>query len=51
MLASQEDVLLLDPPISLPSYSVKQHWHQRFHADAANIWLRRTLSKLFSEPT
>jgi hypothetical protein len=47
----QEDVIVLDPPIGLPSYSVKQHWHERFHADAANIWLRRTLSELFSKPT
>jgi DNA-binding transcriptional LysR family regulator len=51
MLALQEDVIVLDPPIGLPSYSVKQHWHERFHADAANIWLRRTLSELFSKPT
>jgi DNA-binding transcriptional LysR family regulator len=51
MLALQEDVIVLDPPIGLPSYSVKQHWHERFHADAANVWLRRTLCELFSRPT
>jgi DNA-binding transcriptional LysR family regulator len=51
MLASQEDVIVLDPPIALPSYSVKQHWHERFHADPANVWLRRTLSELFSRPS
>jgi hypothetical protein len=27
---------------------VKQHWHERFHADAGNAWLRRTLHQLFS---
>lgn len=48
-LASQEQVRLLDPPIALPSYSVKQHWHERFHADSGNIWLRRTMAELFSE--
>ena len=50
MLVSQEDVRLLDPPIALPYYSVKQHWHERFHADPANVWLRRTLAELFSRP-
>jgi DNA-binding transcriptional LysR family regulator len=47
-LASQEQVKLLDPPIALPAYSVKQHWHERFHADPANAWLRRTMAELFS---
>jgi hypothetical protein len=25
---------------------VKQHWHERFHADAGNAWLRRMLAEL-----
>ena len=24
------------PPVPLPPYGVKQHWHERFHTDAAN---------------
>jgi DNA-binding transcriptional LysR family regulator len=47
-LASQEQVRLLNPPVPLPSYSVKQHWHERFHADTGNVWLRRTMAELFS---
>jgi DNA-binding transcriptional LysR family regulator len=47
-LASQERVQLLEPPVPLPSYKVKQHWHERFNADAGNIWLRRTIADLFS---
>lgn len=47
-LASQERVQVLEPPVPLPSYKVKQHWHERFNADAANIWLRRTMADLFS---
>jgi DNA-binding transcriptional LysR family regulator len=47
-LASQERVQLLEPPVPLPAYKVKQHWHERFNADAANIWLRRTVADLFS---
>jgi DNA-binding transcriptional LysR family regulator len=46
-LAQQEQVQLLEPPLSLPLFAVKQHWHDRFHADVANIWLRRTLAEVF----
>jgi DNA-binding transcriptional LysR family regulator len=45
-LAAQEQVQVLEPPLPLPRYKVKQHWHERFHADAGNIWLRQTLAKL-----
>jgi DNA-binding transcriptional LysR family regulator len=47
-LATQERIQRLRPPVVLPSYQVKQHWHARFHADAGNVWLRGTLAKLFS---
>ena len=47
-LISQEEIRLIDPPTPLPSYSVKQHWHERFHADPGNVWLRRTIAELFS---
>jgi DNA-binding transcriptional LysR family regulator len=46
-LAQQERVRLLDPPVHLPAFAVKQHWHERFHSDAANAWLRQTLAALF----
>ena len=48
VLATQEPVRLLEPPFALPSYAVKQHWHERFHADAGNMWLRRTVAQLFA---
>ncbi len=47
-LALQERVQLLAPPVALPPYKVKQHWHERFNADAANSWLRKTLAQLFA---
>jgi DNA-binding transcriptional LysR family regulator len=47
-LASQERVQVLEPPVPLPQYQVKQHWHERFNADAGNIWLRGTMAALFS---
>jgi DNA-binding transcriptional LysR family regulator len=51
VLATQEPVQLLEPPFALPSYAVQQHWHERFHADAGNAWLRRTMAQLFDPQT
>lgn len=45
-LARQERVRMLEPPLVLPPFAVKQHWHERFHADAGNAWLRHTLADL-----
>jgi DNA-binding transcriptional LysR family regulator len=46
-LAAQEQVQVLEPPIALPHYKVKQHWHARFNADTGNVWLRQTMAELF----
>ncbi len=46
-LAAQEQVQVLEPPIQLPHYKVKQHWHERFHLDAGSVWLRQTMAMLF----
>ena len=46
-LARQEEIRAFPPPLKLPSFAVKQHWHERFHADAGNVWLRHTLVQLF----
>jgi DNA-binding transcriptional LysR family regulator len=47
-LAQQESVSVFDPPVRLPPFAVKQHWHERFHADAGNVWLRQTLAQLLA---
>lgn len=46
-LAQQERVKVLEPPFPLPSYKVKQHWHERYNQDAGNVWLRKTMVGLF----
>jgi DNA-binding transcriptional LysR family regulator len=48
-MKDRESLQLLTPPLSLPNFSVKQHWHERYHADPANRWLRQTLAQLFAE--
>lgn len=45
-LAHQERVAVFPPPVALPPFDVKQHWHERFHLDAGNVWLRSTLARL-----
>lgn len=35
-------------PFELPDYAVKQHWHERYHQDPGNRWLRRVISELLS---
>jgi DNA-binding transcriptional LysR family regulator len=37
------DLQVLDPPIDVPEFAVKQYWHRRFHHDARVIWLRMTI--------
>ncbi|AMO22291.1 LysR family transcriptional regulator [Ramlibacter solisilvae] len=48
-LAGQEAIRIIEPPVALPPFAVKQHWHERFHADAGNAWLRATLAQLMKE--
>jgi DNA-binding transcriptional LysR family regulator len=50
-LAAQEQVQVLESPVPLPHYKVKLHWHERFNADAGNIWLRKTIGELFQTKT
>ncbi|MEN9539363.1 MAG: hypothetical protein RLZZ126_1598 [Pseudomonadota bacterium] len=47
-LALQEPVKVLESPVALPTYKVKQHWHERFNADAGNRWLRQVMAELFA---
>jgi DNA-binding transcriptional LysR family regulator len=49
MLVGIAKVKSLPPPFKFPSFSIKQHWHERFHQDAANRWLRSTVADLFLE--
>ena len=36
-------------PFELPDYAVKQHWHERYHHDPGNRWMRGVISHLLSE--
>ncbi|MBJ7437754.1 MAG: LysR family transcriptional regulator [Sphingopyxis sp.] len=45
-LLKAERVRILQPPITLPGFTVKQYWHERFHEDPGNRWLRTILSRM-----
>jgi DNA-binding transcriptional LysR family regulator len=49
MMAQREPVRVLPVPYVLPHYDVKQHWHERFHTDPGNVWLRRTIAQLLGD--
>jgi DNA-binding transcriptional LysR family regulator len=40
-------IRVLAPPIALPKFTVSLYWHERFHRDPANIWLRSIYLRLF----
>jgi DNA-binding transcriptional LysR family regulator len=50
-LAASAQLRVLPCPFQLPSLTVKQHWHSRYHHDPANRWLRSIVAELFMSPT
>jgi len=40
---------VLPLPLSMPSFEVHLHWHQRYHQDPANRWLREVMTDLYAE--
>jgi DNA-binding transcriptional LysR family regulator len=42
-------IKILRPPVPLRPYDIKVYWHERFHRDPANRWLRRSMVELFRE--
>lgn len=48
-LVERMQLRLITPPLKLPKVEVSQYWHQRFHREPGNRWLRETFMKLFGE--
>lgn len=40
---------IMPPPVKLPSYDTRLFWHERFHRDPANRWLRGLYIDLFGD--
>jgi DNA-binding transcriptional LysR family regulator len=49
-LAQGGALQVLRCPVPIPGFTVKQHWHARYHHDAASRWLRQVCAELFMRP-
>jgi hypothetical protein len=48
-LAKMGDLKVFDCPVRIPAFTVKQHWHARYHQDRGNRWLRGVIATLFMQ--
>jgi DNA-binding transcriptional LysR family regulator len=46
-LAEAAGLRVIDCPVPVPPFTVKQHWHARYHHEPANRWLRGVVAELF----
>lgn len=46
-LARSNGLSVFRCPVAVEGFAVRQHWHARYHQDAANRWLRATVVALF----
>jgi DNA-binding transcriptional LysR family regulator len=47
VFAGYPGLKVVPSPIRIPSFEIKQHWHERYHLDPANRWLRALVAELF----
>lgn len=47
VFAQYPGLRVLPSPLRVPSFEIKQHWHERYHLDPANRWLRALVAELF----
>lgn len=47
VFARSTRIRLVQPPIKVGNYDVRQYWHERFHKDPANRWLRTAIAERF----
>jgi DNA-binding transcriptional LysR family regulator len=49
VLAEDLDLEIVTPPIKLPKIEIFQYWHQRFHREPGNQWIRGVFARLFRD--
>jgi len=49
MVASRTDLRSVDAPFEVTPFEIRQQWHERFHQDSGNRWLRELIFGLFHE--
>lgn len=45
--ARYKSIKMVETPIKLPPFAVRQHWHPRYQHDTANSWLRKLVKEVF----
>lgn len=45
--ARYKSIKIVETPIKLPPFAVRQHWHPRYQHDTANSWLRKLVKEVF----
>lgn len=48
--AEFSNIKLVEPPLEIPTFDLRQHWHRKYHKDGASVWLRSILAEMFSGP-
>jgi DNA-binding transcriptional LysR family regulator len=48
-LPSFSGVRAIELPIKMSPFEIKQHWHERFHNDHSNRWIRALVAEMFLE--
>lgn len=49
MMASRTDLHTVAAPFEVVPFEIRQQWHERFHQDSGNRWLRELIFGLFHE--
>lgn len=44
LLTASDSIKAMRLPVDVPAYSVKQYWHERYHKDPRNKWLRSVIA-------
>jgi DNA-binding transcriptional LysR family regulator len=50
VLAEDLNLEIIRPPIKLPKIEIFQYWHNRFHREPGNKWIRSVFASLFRTP-
>ncbi|MBC3497191.1 LysR family transcriptional regulator [Pseudomonas sp. SWRI100] len=50
-LADMHGLRMHNCPVEVEGFTVKQHWHARYHQDSGNRWLREVVRGLFHSPS
>ena len=48
-VSEHASITLVEPPLELPRFDLKQHWHRKFHNDPRAGWLRSVVAELFND--